>query len=130
MNRSSGSTVRTPSSQRRIKRNRVFYHGGWALSPPSASIDERRYSLTNLIANFPHLIGWKALRIAERPINNLKAGHVRTRVTASHRHEERRSAREFVGQSPWPLCTQVDARFAHHVDDFRMHAFCRLGAGG
>src|SRR5262245_27485952 len=108
MNRSSGSTVRTPSPRRLIKGNRIFYHGGWALPPPSASIDELRYSVTNLIANFPHLTEWKALRIAERPINKLKARDVWTCIAASHRHEQRRTAREFVGQPLRAHRTEID----------------------
>lgn len=99
-------------------------------SPPAATVDKRRYPIADLVADVAYLIEWKPLRIAKRPINSLQTGNVWTGIAASHRDKQRRTAREFIGQRLWLARTEIDPDVTHDVDDFRMHAFGRLGAGG
>lgn len=94
---------------------------------PSARGDQFRDAPLDVIANRSNNFYWLILRIRQRPVIALQAGHVRALISAAHRDEHGRSAREILGQPLRAAATEVNTCFAHHVDDDRMDAIAGLG---
>src|SRR4026209_88640 len=72
-----------------------------SLSSATARFDKRVDTISNAVANRPHLGHGKALWVADGPVFALQARYIGTLVTASHRDQQRCAARKVVGEPSW-----------------------------
>ena len=86
-------------------------------------------ALTDFIANSSHFFDRPTLGIVQRPVVLLEARDEWTFVAAAHRDQERRSLCELAGEALRSIPPDLQARFAHHIDNDRVHLFARIGAG-
>ena len=95
-------------------------------SPPTVCIDERRHPVTNIVADSADVFDRFAFGIIERPIIPLQPGYEGALVAASHRHQQECAGCELFGELLRSALSDVDADFAHRVNDLRMHAVTGL----
>jgi len=88
--------------------------------------DELLDALSNLIADRTHPLRGQPLRVGKPPIFPLQVGHEWARLTAPHRHQERRLTGKLGCKATGLHGTQVDADLAHGVYDFDMNTLCGL----
>jgi hypothetical protein len=89
-----------------------------------------RDPLAHVVPDLSDALDRLSLRVFQRPVPALQAGHYRARFATSHRDEHRGSGREVISQLLRHDAIDLDPNLTHRRDDLGVHAGPRLGTGG
>jgi hypothetical protein len=101
-----------------------------ALSCEAFRVEESLDAGADFVADEADFVDGKILRIGERPVFATKVGEVGAGFSAAHGDEQGGIAGEVVGEELGVGGGEVDADFAHGVDDDGVDVRAGVGAGG